>query len=82
MVWKNSNDFGVGVAKARSKEEKYCTYIVGRYSKQGNVAKQYKVNVQKGKFDKSMCGAVKQTANSAANEFERSYIGRIGYHGL
>ena len=81
MIWKNSNDFGIGVASKKSKEGKYCTYIVGRYAGTGNVNKQYKLNVLRGKFDKTMCGGISQTANSAAKEFERSYIRRYDEEG-
>lgn len=76
MIWRNSNDFGIGAAKKRNADGRYCTYIVCRYADAGNFEKQYKVNIPRGKFDKSMCSTINQTALSAAKEFERSYIRR------
>ena len=81
MIWRNSNDFGIGIAKAKNSEGKYCTYFVARYADAGNFETQFKVNVQRGKFDNSMCSSVQETADSAAKEFERSYIDRSAYNG-
>lgn len=81
MVWRNSNDFGIGLAKKRNKAGKYCSYFVARYADAGNFETQFKVNVQRGKFDKSMCSTIQETADSAAKEFERSYIDRNIYNG-
>ena len=76
MIWRNSNDFGIGIAKKKNTAGKYCTYIVARYADAGNFETQYKVNVERGKFDQSMCSSIQETADSAVKEFERSFIDR------
>ena len=54
VVWKGSTVLGIGRAEIKQRGM-LCAYIVGRYKKAGNFMGEYKENVEKGSFRKSMC---------------------------
>ena len=54
MVWKKSQELGVGVATS-TKDGMKCTCIVARYRPAGNWYGQDAKNVLKGTFDESFC---------------------------
>ena len=81
MIWRNTSELGIGTATKKNKKGKFCTYIVGRYAVDGNIAKMYMDNVPKGNFDRSMCGEISRTAHMAMKELERSYIQRFNLTG-
>ena len=73
IVWKESTEFGIGRATGKSKEGKFCTYIVGRYRPPGNFRGRYKTNVPKGNFTKDVCDKLSEmmkAVSGGGNFFE------------
>ena len=65
MVWKNSQELGVGVATG-TKDGMKCTYLVARYRPAGNWLGQEPKNVLKGTFDESFCNNAVQDDKSSS----------------
>jgi len=61
VVWKDTKELGIG--KATGKSEGYdCTFVVARYKPPGNFQGKFQSQVQKGKFDPSICSTLEQTS--------------------
>ena len=57
VIWDSSTLLGMGHAEGR-KGGMYCSYVVGRYKKMGNLwmnKRSYTKNVKKGTFNSSLC---------------------------
>ena len=55
MVWKKSQELGVGVATGNRDDGTKCTCLVARYRPAGNWLGKNPENVLKGTFDESFC---------------------------
>ena len=65
MVWKKSQQLGVGVATGK-KYGMDCTYVVARYRPHGNIVGEFSDNVHNGTFDKSFCNTAVQNDGSGS----------------
>ena len=68
LVWKTSQELGVGVATGKNEDNSDCTYVVTRYKPAGNKFV-WKIcrNVLKGIFDESFCTDSESRASKAGN---------------
>ncbi len=85
LVWKGSNQLGVGRAEAK-RDGVICTYVVARYRPAGNFLGEFNRNVFKGGFDASQCASKGKKStievgpyvpkSPTPRYFKRSYIPR------